>query len=600
MKTMINRIKSPLWYIAFLFAVVCILTSCEKDMEGKIYQVSESLMIDEILENDPRLSDFLSIVKKSDLSGTVHAYGAYTFFAPTNDAVSEYLSGMGIALEGLDKEKANEIIKYHLIPDTIPTADFIDGRMQTSNFLNTYLTTKTVESSSGVIYEVNRQGNIIDRDIRAGNGYVHVVDALLHHPTTTITEIIENLDDDYTLMKQVFEMSGFAAYLADEKNEGTSFTFFIQDDAAFADAEIESIEDLLSELREQTPDVETDEELIYNYVAYHCLPTLNYVSDLGGKSSVETVLANQVIAVTRNLDQIILDRYEINGQVDEGALIDRTSEYTDLTCADGVIHKLNGNIQIIIRPPYRVYWDLGEQPEIQALRSFRQAGASEYFTGTELEQFRWAGGASINYYCINPAPVVIVANEQYVYGDYLDIRIGTAHSSTIEIQMPLLIEGQYKVWVCYRPKGHSSVMNNGQPIRTVFRQEGQEDQDLGIIKWQWYSPSAASYGIADSNDEAYHIKMENDGWKQYYGSRIWTSVNNSLLLGIIEVTNTGSHTLIWDPQNNGDFRPNLDMIQFIPLNEEQRWPRVDIAGKLIYENTPECEIYPYTDCNAEE
>ncbi len=594
--------KNPLKFLVALVGILCFLSSCEKDMEGKIYQVSGQFMIDEILGENPDLSDFLYIVDLANMRGTIHAYGTYTLFAPTNNAVNEYLTGIGISLSGLTSDKALEIVKYHLIPDTIPTADFIDGRIQSGNFMNTYLTTKTVqttENETGILYEVNRQGYIIDRDIRAGNGYVHVVDGLLHHPKTTITQVIESLSDEYSIMKEVYELSGFDKYFMDEDNTGNSYTFFIQNDEAFSGAGIESIDDLLDELRRQRPDVQTNEELIYDYIAYHCLPTLNYVSDLGGKTSVETVAANQVISLSRNVDQIILDYYEINGEIEEGALIDRTSDYTDLTCANGVIHKINSNIQIIIRPPYRVYWDLAEQPEIQAMRSFRQAGAIESFTGTELEQFSWIGGANLTYRCLNPSPVVIVEKEQYIYGDYLSVRISTAHTNRVEIKMPLLMEGQYKVWVCYRPEGHKTVMDNGQPIRTVFKQDGQEEQDLGILKWFWYMNNPSAYGSSyTSSDEAFHIKLENDGMKQYYASSIWTNVNNALLLGIIDVQNTGAHTLIWEPQNNGDFRPNLDMLQFIPLNEEQRWPRVDIAGKWIYENTPECEIYPYTDCNT--
>jgi len=67
------------------------------------------------------------------------------------------------------------------------------------------------------------------------------------------------------------------------------------------------------------------------------------------------------------------------------------------------------------------------------------------------------------------------------------------------------------------------------------------------------------------------------------------------VLGIIKVYTTGRHILRFDATNQGT-EGWYDMIQFIPVDEDQIWPRVDMAGKWIYEGMRDCEIYPYSEC----
>ena len=58
-------------------------------MEGKTYQVSDELLIDKLMEERSELSNFLKVVAKSEMSGTIHAYGTYAFFPPTRVGLSK-------------------------------------------------------------------------------------------------------------------------------------------------------------------------------------------------------------------------------------------------------------------------------------------------------------------------------------------------------------------------------------------------------------------------------------------------------------------------------------------------------------------------------
>lgn len=594
-----KTVKSIMRYKSFLVVTIAIgmflLSACEKEMEGKIFRVSDELMIDELMETKPELSLFLQIVDISNLRGTIHAYGSYTFFAPTNDGVNEYLSASGKSITGLSEAEAQEIVKYHLIRDTLSTSEFIDGRLATANFSNKYITTRMLDSDDGVVVEVNRQAIIVEKDLHCGNGYVHVVDKVLSHSVKSITDVVNELpDEQYSLMKELFTRSKIAERVLDNPNLGAlNFSFFIQDNGVFEDINVSSVDELLVRLREKTPDVTGDEQLIFNYVGYHLANGLNYVADLLMSSTLNTIISNQVISLKREYEQVLLNEFEINGVLEKGALVDRESDYTDLTCSNGVVHKINGNIEIVKRSAYRVYWDLAEQPEIMALKGFRKAGTVATFEPGDLSEISWGGGSynTLTYYCPG-YPLVMTKDNNYVNGDYINFyRLSTTQgTSWAEFTTPLLVEGKYKVWIGMR---YINTDTTPQEMRTIFKQQGEDDQLLGTTSI-YYGVTPGSYGLTEMNS-SFHELAELDGQKVYTAS-YYESANPCFLLGSIEVTTTGRHTFRWEAVQAKRFAPNLDVIHFIPVDDDQIWPKQDTRGKLIYENTPACEIYPYTDC----
>lgn len=596
---------SALRHVIVVIGLLCFISSCEKDMEGKIFQVSDELMIDEIMEQKDELSSFLTVVEIAEMRGVIHAYGhnynptktsQFTLFAPNNDGVNSYLTTINRTLSDLTKEEAEDIVKYHLIIDTIPSADFIDGRLEYRNFKNSYLTTKTVNDEvTGVTYLVNRTARILDKDLRGANGFLHVLDKVLTPPDKSITDVIRELSPlEYSLMKEVFELSGFAETLEHPLMMQIPKTFFIQDNQSFLDLEINNVDELLVRLRANTPDVTNDEQLLFNYIAYHCARSEVYVSDLLMLSSLFTAADNQSISLKRNVDQVLLNEFEINGVLEPGVPVDRTSDYTDLACSDGVIHKINGNIEIVKRAAYRVYFDIAEQPEIMALKGFRKDGTSVTFNNGELSRVSWGGKnpGGLQYNALGYRKT-IDKNSNFVYGDNLKFRICTATIGWLEFKTPVLAEGKYKVWVGLR---YANTDNGVKPadIRTVFKQNGEDDQILGVTEFR-YGSVPSSYQMTEM-DEAFHIKLEQDGQRIYCMSmkKNPDTANACFLVGIVDVTSQGEHTIRFEAVTAARFDSWWDVIHFIPMEEDQIWPKQDVRGNMIYQDTEDCAIWPST------
>lgn len=589
----------------FLFATlvwVLAMNSCTKDVQEIV--ISDDKQIDELMK-EHNLTSFLSLLDISEMRSTVHAYGNYALFAPTNEAVATYLQQVGkSSVNALSKEEAAEIVKYHLLNvtdkgDSVTTTGFVDGRMSYPNFLGTYLTTK----QEGENIRINRQALIKSpRNIKASNGHLHIIDRVLTPPdpnTESITARVRALpDNSFSLFKEAFELSGMAELLAENK-KGEWKTLFIQDNAAFAAAGIYNITELIAELRANTPAVEGSDALLRNFIGYHTIPRLQYGADLLLVSSLETLVKNQVITFTRTISnaetQILLNELKLGQTTEAGIPLDRNSEYSDWTCSNGVIQKINGNIQIKIRSAYRIYWDIAEQPEIMALRNFRKPGCAADYNPGDLSEINWKyksgtplAQQQIHYYC-GTVPQTIAAfddKSQYVYADFLRFNLDLGAIQWMEMKTPVLIGSEegtaYKVWICYRRELECFV-------KTSFKQDGQNDQILPyIFDMSLYAPNT----ISSAPEVA-----ELDGYKMYNAKK-YNSVVISKLLGTIKVYTTGRHILRLEPTTNRRVNQlgSVDMIQFIPADENQLWPRVDVKGNWVGPELKSCQVWPLEEC----
>lgn len=590
----ISRVRLTMMLLAM--GIIPFFVSCEKEMEGQDYRVYDDQMIDEIMQ-EKQLTSFLSIVDKANYRSTIHAYGAYTLFVPTNEAVDTYLKDQGkSSIDELSQEEAIDIVKYHLVRDTIAASAFIDGRVRTANFMKRYLTTK----SDGGLVKVNRQANIVTKevigkseDLKGANGYVHIINGVLTPPDYSITDAVRALPDaDYSLMKLFFEKSGLADEL-DKDPDDNWITFFIQDNQAFRDAGIDTEAKLLAVLHEnQKSNTMTDAELIQNYIGYHAATDATmpkYGTDLLMASTMMTKgfsmndageIVNKPILFERVGTQVWLNRLVTDEINDPGVQLDRESYYTDFSCSNGVIHKILGDIQMKERAPYRVYWDIATQPEIMAMSTYRQPGNSKTFNSGELSEMTWGGTylATVTYTSgtVPATASALVSDVQYVYGDYLRFNIHPNTIKWVEFKLPVLMPGEYKVWVAYRREVNLQV-------KTIFMQEGKEDQVMPyIFNMNEYMPNKTPE------------QMELEGWKQYNAKKLSTVVCCHIL-GTIKVEYEGRHTLRFEPiySHAQGQAGSWDMIQFIPKEEDQTWPRVDMLGNWVYDGTATDCIYPY-------
>jgi len=569
-----------------LTVVACVVflgyTSCEDPNAGKHYATSEKPMIDEYLANeDEELSDFSAIIEAVGLQGTLHAYGTYTCFAPTNLAIQEWCSeryGAG-SWKDLSTAVLDSMVRFHLVNDTIATSDFVDGRLSTPNGLKKYITTATkIDENNEAYVEINRQARILEKDIRAENGIIQKIDVVLTPSGNSVYQAIKSEfpANDYKIFIAALEQSGYDALLNDVSSDTTWFTLLAEPDAVFNKAGINSVEDLIDSMEVIRPDVTMRNKLLKMFVQYHILPSLAYLADMMRISTIETLIDGEVISLYVSQLDVLLNRFTAFGE--SGVPVNRDVDYTDFSCRNGVIHTLSGFLPPKLREASPVYWDIAEQPELTVLKEFRQDGITMTFLEGELSEMQFeaaSSGKGITYSCGK------TYGEKFQYVNYDNMYFGVNPDELVwlEMKIPLLIAGTYKVWVCWRRVDYPMT------FRTTFKQEGFDDQVFPNV--------FSTYDYMPTNQTI--SQLLNNGWKYYVakgpksnGGKVFVS----RLLGTITVHKTGRHILRFEGLS-GNNKVYWDMIHFIPSTQNQLWPRFDVGGNEIYESTECRAILPY-------
>ncbi len=567
MKTTYNKIINGILIIAALLTTGFVMNSCADYLQGKTFLTSDDIMIDEYIEQkDASMSEFLKVADKAGFRGMLHAYGTNTCFIPTNEAIATYCQRKGIgSLEELSVDELEKFMKFHIVRDTIQSSEFVDGRLSKATMLGKFLTTKTVqEGESDPVIRVNRQANIIKKDIRVANGIIHKIDYVLTPNPYTVGEMIEMLPENYSLFKSVMEESGLVDTLTNNKADGEWYTAFLESNEAFATAGITNRDSLIAKMKIAQPDYADNEaKLIDLFARYHIINRLAYVTDLALSSSELTIATNQVLTFKNSKDSLLINEYKSLTKFEKGVPVNKLSDWTDYSCYNGVLIDVDGYIQPVKRGAEAIYWELTDQPEIKKLKEYRKAGSWVTFKPGDLSELSFGGknNPTISYAVVSAWDV----KAQYVHGDYFEIPMRPTLLQWMEIKTPVLTEGVYNVWICWRRGGDNN------KFKTTFMQEGKEDQVL---------PNVFDLGEYFNTSNTPEVNL-NNGMKQY-NAKSKNSVCCSRNCGAIKVEYTGRHTLRMDALSGNSQASWWDMIQFIPVDENQLWPRFDNIGNAIY------------------
>lgn len=163
--------------IAATASVSTLLAACGSDNDTPNDDIFE------VVRKDANLSVLGDAIISADLVQTFQSNTSYTLFAPNNAAFVAVLAELGLTKDQLFANKAllKTVLTYHLLPGKVNFADIP---------LNTAL--KTVQGATLKIDNIagtltitdgrSRKSQIIQNNIDARNGVVHVIDKVLLPP----------------------------------------------------------------------------------------------------------------------------------------------------------------------------------------------------------------------------------------------------------------------------------------------------------------------------------------------------------------------------------------------------------------------------------
>lgn len=125
---------------------------------------------------DGRFNTLVSAVQAANLVGTLNGAGPFTVFAPTDNAFNNLPPGTVATLLKEPEGQLKQILLYHVISGSYNTDQLVQMK-----------TVATVQGGTLSFTEVNgtvmvNDAKIIIPDIKASNGMVQVIDAVLLPP----------------------------------------------------------------------------------------------------------------------------------------------------------------------------------------------------------------------------------------------------------------------------------------------------------------------------------------------------------------------------------------------------------------------------------
>lgn len=181
---MSKMIKTFLSFVtAFTLAFVLVPTAFADS------HTEEEQDIVEIALGNENFSILVSALQRADLVETLQGDGPFTVFAPTNQAFMDLLEALDVTAEELlaQPDLAN-VLTYHVVPGKVLAGDLTDG-----------LEADTVNGQA-VTFDLSgdpmvNDSMIVDTDIEASNGVVHVIDKILVPDNFELQEVDMEEDD---------------------------------------------------------------------------------------------------------------------------------------------------------------------------------------------------------------------------------------------------------------------------------------------------------------------------------------------------------------------------------------------------------------------
>lgn len=412
-------------------------------------------------------------IEATGLDVALDSEGPFTLFAPndaaflaafTQEQLDELLADDADQAE--DLEALAGILSYHVAIDEVKSTDLVDG-VNAADALDGGVLFVTVAEGA-----VTVQGaNVIEADLLAGNGVIHVVDSVLApsgvgSTVNNAAQLMMDLGEPtFTVLAAALQATGLDTTLDDA---GASYTLFAPTDAAFISAFTQAG---LDELLADDGDREADLATVTNLLLLHVV----------GQKILSTDLANGENPVDAlNMDEIVVNVADGIVSIDNSTVID-----ADTPASNGVIHIIDAVIGFDPPPPPYSY-----ETDIESY----DAGADSVGDGWTSfgNVFNSEGGFIYNYGNPFPTPISNSAFANVVSGEG-----GPEQGS------------QYlNLFNDYNNGDH----NNGNLVQALtFREFTIESKDTGIFVLSFDAKAPEAFGITDPTTAFAFIKILNPG-----------------------------------------------------------------------------------------
>lgn len=156
--------------------------SCSRTPEGCQELMKDKEEVKDIVDiavSDGRFKTLVTALKAADLVDKLKGEGPFTVFAPTDEAFSKLPAGtLDKLLKPESKDALVNILTFHVAPEKLLATDIMKMNGKEVTMANG--SRAKIEVKDGSVY-ING-AKVISTDIKAKNGVIHVIDAVMIPP----------------------------------------------------------------------------------------------------------------------------------------------------------------------------------------------------------------------------------------------------------------------------------------------------------------------------------------------------------------------------------------------------------------------------------
>lgn len=274
-----------------------------------------TLSILDIATSNQDLGTLVTALSAAGLVEALGGEGPYTVFAPTDDAFVE--AEIEFLLDPEWILHLQSVLLYHVVEGVFAEEDLAAGDELNSIFEAEVINVTTVNP-----FSVN-DAVVVQADIMATNGVVHVIDEVLFPEFTevTVTELAAGVPDQFSTLVNLLTRANLTDTLDDDEE---AYTVFAPNNDAFSKLDLDTLQLLLS-----PEGADTLEDIL----RYHVVPGVAYAQGVEEGDTAITLNGDNITVTSIDPDLVV------NGVA--------TVISADILTRNGVIHV----IDTVMMPP---------------------------------------------------------------------------------------------------------------------------------------------------------------------------------------------------------------------------------------------------------
>lgn len=528
-----------------IFTLILCLVACTDPFAGQPFitptEIENEMTCTTLLEHRSEdFSTWIELLRYADYyNGLKDVTASITLFAPTNEAMQEFLQWQGVEkVQDLDLTYARYVVQNHILNGAkINSETFINFAvdaepLQVQSLFNAYLKPtfgRTItevddaDRTDEIIDEetlfINNQAAVQPRDsggvrfTEASNAIIYYMDDVIRPLAETMVDKLEE-QGEYSIFAAACCESGYDKVVEKVRDtiriqgggytiQDYRFTCFAPSDEAMAAANIHSLDDLKARCSEDLP--QAGDSALYQYVKYHFFDQAYTKEQFCKFNSVDETL----IYDTQLDGQVIICR---NDTVDYSIpMLNDKAKFvrSNIEARNGYIHKMDYYLPVFEPEPVTIKWDFCNSSDIIAIvnaygasRSLGNLFSSALTNKEEkvdlsdmhrdgdfgpVSSFTYQANAAkasySNYRAVGFTKCKYLKSSDKnnnTYGAYMNnlLNLNLGYAGWIQFKTPTIIKGKYKVTLHYASDVTMKDFHSAGSL-TKF----QFDPELGKSEW---------------------------------------------------------------------------------------------------------------------